>query len=271
MANISLLILTHSEYSDIWFPLFDRFHQFLSIRFQKVYVCCDKKSDIEELKKLYPIDGFYIYTDNMSYPNRMKQALSEIQDEYVLIWHDSNILTDFTDVSSFEKIQQFLGNADVDQLRLHAGSCILPGIQIKDDIYKMRTNDPYLYCVYPTIWKKSSLMKIFYLFPNKTYRQIEDGDIQSYVSTLNNYYVWNLEKCPPRGCAMEVRPHIIKYAKLIVTGRWTMRWDELEITSICNEYHINFHSRGINDSICYNSYLHDCYLKYKQNHVCHCT
>jgi hypothetical protein len=126
----------------------------------------------------------------------------------------------------------------------------------------------YLYSVYPTIWKRSSMMTFVELFPTKTYREIENGDVQAYVSTLKNYYVWNINTSIPMGCSTELTPPVIKYRHFIVAGKWIIKWNQKEILNICKEYNINLHNRGIHDIQCYNMNLQPCYQKYKTNHIC---
>ena len=269
--NIALVISTHSEYSDLWQPLFERFKKYLKITFSSVYICTDTKSESEKILKCnntLSIKKIFYYEDSYSYPMRFKEVLNEINEEYVLIWHDNNILVNDTDINGFNEILKFLEEYQPDQLRLHAGSARVPGFNIKGDIYKMHAYDVFKYSVYPTIWKKNSIQKLFELFPNKIYREIEGGDVQNYTSTLNNYFIWNLEKSPPRGCGTELTPHIIKYIHFVVERQWAERWDKDELIILRDEFNINLSLRGKFDVSCFNSHLPECYNNYKQNHIC---
>jgi hypothetical protein len=266
--DISLLIITHSEYSDLLVPLFDRFKKHLKINFKSTYVCADILSNNDLINSMYNINGIYNYKDNMSYSDRIKEALININEKYLLIWHDNNILNEDTDTEGFKKIEEFINNNYVDQIRLHAGSCKLPGINIKDDIYKMRNDDHYIYSVYPTIWNKQTLIKLFEKFPDKTYRNIEEIDVQDYVSKLENYYLWNAEKSIPKGCSSELLPHIIKYLHVILRGKWILKWYKDDINKLSNEYNIDLNLRGISDNECNNYRLSSFHNFFKVNHIC---
>lgn len=266
--DISLLILTHSDFNDLWIPFFDRLKKYLNISFASCYLCTDINSSKEILNKLYHFDEIYYYEDNWSYPKRMEVALKNIKENYVLVFHDNNILVDFTDIESFQYIEQWIYQNQPDQLRLHAGASETPGNHIYKDIYQMLPTDIYKYSVYPTIWKKVSLQNIFNTFPNKHYRDIENDETQQYILTMKNYYIWNLEKSPPRGCGSEVTPHVIKYLHVILRGQWTLRWDKNEILKISQEYNIDLTKRGFYQLPCWNHNLPKSYYIYKQNHKC---
>jgi len=269
--DIALLILTHSEYSDIWYLFFDRLKRHLKINFAATYLCTDDKSrDIcTDFKNYYNFNDIFYYTSDMSYPNRMKEALATIKESYVLIFHDNNILVADTNVDKFNIIEKILYRDAPDQLRLHAGSARTPGIHIEEDVYKMTPHDPYKYSVYPTIWKKTSIINIFELFHYKSYRDIEDDGTQNYISQLNNYYVWNYEKSPPVGhCASELVPHVIYYRHFILRAKWIKGWNNKELEELIKEYNINSESRGYIICPCTNRLLPDCYHEYKTGHIC---
>jgi hypothetical protein len=266
--DIALLILTHSDYNDLHEALFDRLKKHLKINFAATYLCADMNASSINFDSYYDFNQIFYFTDEMSYPNRMKEALSVITQKYVLIYHDNNILIDDTDIEGFNNIEQVLYRDAPDQLRLHAGSARTPGIHIERDIYKMLPHDDYKYSVYPTIWKKTSIMKIFEMYYYCSYREIECA-VQGYVGTLTNYYVWNLDKCPPVGhCASEITPHILKYAHCTIFRQWPGGMHTDALIQLKKDYNIDFSKRGFHKFPCFNGLLPDAYSKYKNGHTC---
>jgi hypothetical protein len=272
--DIALIILTHSEYSDLWTPLFKRFEKYLNITFSSTYLCVDDAAKNEDFKKLYePIKKVFYFSNETTYPLRFKEVLEETKESYILIWHDNNILINNTDTDSFKYIEEWINNNKPDQLRLHAGSAKLPGQQVYNDIYKMTNTDIYNYSVYPTIWKKETIKDIFNKFPRKIYKKMEEddenGNVQEYIKDFGNYYLWNYDKSLPRGCSTEFTPHIIQYRHFIIWSQWLPEWDYDHLLDLRNEFNIDFSKRGCYiEKFCRTYDLHECYNDYKKSHIC---
>jgi hypothetical protein len=266
--DIALLVYSHSEYYDILEIFCDRLKKYLNVDFAASYLCIDESAQSLNLNSLYNFNDIFYYKPDMSYGNRMKETLSAIKQNYVLIFHENNILIDTTDSEEFHKIEEILYRDAPDQLRLHAGPANVPGIHIEGDVYKMVQNDPYKFSVYPTIWKKTSIIKLFETFHDKSYRDIE-GATHYYTMQLTNYYIWNYDKCPPVGhCASEITPHVIKFAHCIVRGEWTTGWHFDALLQLKKDYNINFKLRGFHNMPCFINNLPSRYNAFKINHVC---
>lgn len=134
---------------------------------------------IEEQKKYFPIECrkyfFYnkdlkidddyetlIYDDKITYANRLYNLLSQIKEDYVLLSHEDMFFYDDVDMEGFDYYYNLLQNNDQ-----FAYLKLLRGGESRDvpelfawGVYKTPENEPYLYCVQPTIWRKSVLLNI---------------------------------------------------------------------------------------------------------------
>lgn len=145
------------------------------------------------------------YNNNDTYPKRVYDCLSKIDDEYILFLHDIDILLDF-DETVINSFYSFLKRHNYDRIDLKYSNNINNGPIIKFDIFNpsdlwendvklLNSNDIYLikqnnindyiYNVNPSIWKRQSLMDILNKFNYKNYRTIEEIDVQIYSSKYN--------------------------------------------------------------------------------------
>ena len=89
--NISFIVYSHSSYSDIWAPFFDRAQKHVSCEFEKYYLFTD--SVPEEVKGIVPSHFQVIaYEDDDSYTERLSKCLSQIETDYCLFHHEDMIL-----------------------------------------------------------------------------------------------------------------------------------------------------------------------------------
>jgi hypothetical protein len=117
-----------------------------------------------------PFDKVLIYDDGKNYSKRLEQSLSQIEEEYILLFHDMDIVVSMDEEKLTELVQRMKErNIDRIDLKIHDGQ---PDLAAYKSLH-------YQFNVNPSIWKRSSLLDIVAKF-DKCYRTIEDLDVQEY-------------------------------------------------------------------------------------------
>ncbi len=160
MIMIPLVCFSHSDYGDILRVQCDYLEPY---RFPK-YLCFNKNIEI------HPFEKVLAYDDSKKYSKRLEQSLSQIEDEYILLFHDMDIVISMDEVK-ISKLVESMKQRGIDRIDLknHDGE---PGIVPYRTLH-------YQYNVNPSIWKRSSLLDVASRF-DKCYRTIEDLDVQEY-------------------------------------------------------------------------------------------
>jgi hypothetical protein len=243
MKKICILFYTHSEYNDLWQMGMDRILKY-GPKYE-IYVTVDKNG--ENIKKLYDFKNIFYYNNADSYATRIINVLDNIEEDYVYIIHDNNVMVGES-YSCVPKIEKFIYENDVDQFRLSNSGLTEPFKNtdvIDEHIYKFKTSDHYQYSVFPAIWKKTSWKKLLSNFLSTPYRLIEERNVQDETRKLNNYFIYN-KNYDFFGCHI---PHYAKFIRIICNGKWFYNGKcsphTTEINKLINEYNIDLNSRGI--------------------------
>lgn len=156
----------------------------------------------------------FFYDGSKPYAHRLIECLSEIDDEYILLCHDIDILFNINEklISEFHK---FLDYHNFDRIDLkHTESInspiiykcnnkenykdwrIVNEVTLDENLYLIKEVNPsnYIYNVNPSIWRKETILEIMKAFPNKNYREIEGMDVQLFSSKYNIYKIFSKEK-----------------------------------------------------------------------------
>jgi hypothetical protein len=168
-----------------------------------------------ELDELYDkYNNVIFYNNNDQYAKRLLTCFNEVEAEYFLFIHDIDILLE-VDSKMIEKFYKFLKLKNYDRIDLkytnkidnttlikvnkdkHINNWgITPNYNIDNGIYLVKQNDPsnYIYNVNPSIWKKESFIKILNNFNNKSYRTIEEMDVQNFSTQFNIFKLYSKNK-----------------------------------------------------------------------------
>jgi hypothetical protein len=145
--------------------------------------------DLDNLYLKY--DKVIFYDDTKPYASRLSMAIDQLDCKYFLFMHDIDILLN-ADNSILESFLPLMDEKSIDRIDLkHTGD--IDGMEILDFGLKgscmVKQTNPgnYIYNVNPSIWKKESFIEILNTFPDKTYRNIEDRDVQNFSSKFNVY------------------------------------------------------------------------------------
>jgi hypothetical protein len=154
------------------------------------------------------------YDDSKSYPQRLSECLNQINDVYVLLCHDIDILINVNE-KLISELHNFLVHNNFDRIDLkHSSSlnstlfyqCTNPmdfntwestdRYHNDDKLYLIRQTNPsdYIYNVNPSIWKRETLLEIMNSFPHKNYRTIEDIDVQIFTQKYTIFKMFSQEK-----------------------------------------------------------------------------
>ena len=186
LPNFNLIVFSHSDYSYLW-PIIEDYVVNIS-QLNPIFVC-NKNNTIDKPK------GFckYIeYDDKLCYSQRWINVLPEIDTKYILVIHDIVIILN-CDVSKINKLVNVIDKHNIDRFSMN----VFDGIQTFYDNnmylcnlnnHLIRSNNYTPYDVRPAIWNRISFLKLWYTFPNETYRNSEiNNDLQNYCRKLKCY------------------------------------------------------------------------------------
>ena len=120
----------------------------------------------------------------------------------------------------------------------------------QEDYYLNEHTDPttYIFNVNPSIWKTSSLLELFTVFNDRTYRNIEYDDVQNYCTKYKIYslYARNVLHCGYLKCLPFYKYlHITHYQRLLrFNGSFKDEFNQSyidaakEYTEIVNKYNL---------------------------------
>ncbi len=132
-----------------------------------------------------------LYDDKKNYSKRVLECLEQIDDEFILFFHDMDILLRYFP-SECEQLVAFMKEHNIDRVDLQysMGSLLDP---IKFQNLTLTRNNSFVYNVNPSIWRRSALMDIMSTF-DYNYRRIEGDDVQAYMRKFNVYRLWSPRK-----------------------------------------------------------------------------
>lgn len=179
----------------------------------------DNNKDLDYIYKNYK--DVIFYKESEPYAERLFNCLQKYNHEYFLLIHDIDILLGTDDVKlvsilDYMKLNK-IDRVDLKHSELYASSSIIDitkdsfnewlkieSDKISDGLYMVKQENPsnYIYNVNPSFWLKSTLMDITGKFKNKSYRNIEDSDVQWYSTNFNIYrlYTTDYKKCGYYNC-----------------------------------------------------------------------
>jgi hypothetical protein len=197
MQNI---IYSHTSYSDILKIQTD----YISKYDNKILFINHNDILTDELYNHY--DKVIFYDDSLQYAQRLNYCIDQIEDEYFTLIHDIDILINM-DISVIDNLYKYMIEKDIDRIDLKYSdklNCEVTDItsnsidewKIVESVgrglflLKQVNVNEYIYNVNPSIWKKTAILNLLGKFPYKTYRDIEQLDVQYYC--LNNFTVYKL-------------------------------------------------------------------------------
>jgi len=190
-----LVCYSHSEYSDVLRVQSDFIHL---VPYEKVLLI-DKPSEL-------PFTKTILYDDTLNFTKKVYTTVSQIQDEYILFYHDNDIILHI-DITDINKMITLMKENNIDRIDLKHYSNNTPGIFTKSTyeinsntsvcVYDKSSTFQYVYNVQPSLWKRSALLDIMNKF-DTTYREIE-GAVQDYCRETKNMAFLSTKTPIPNG------------------------------------------------------------------------
>lgn len=238
--NICILLHTHSDYSDLWDIIFKRFKIYGPN--YDLYVLSNK------IIEQYDTTKTIVYKSHIPFAERILNASTTLDYEYILLMRDSDILVGPTDVIKLSYLEETIKKYDIDSLRLNNSGVNDNDLHniIENDCYYINENSDYLFSLYPTIWKKRSLLDLMKNFKTYKYYDMECKEINNFCKKYKNCFVYN-EACKIRQYN-ERYAHIIKFIHILQHGKWTYVHDPSYVLEIKKEFNIDLTKRGFHNS-----------------------
>jgi len=215
-----------------------------------VTIAVNKGADVSLLEMF----NILYYDDTKTYPSRLVELCKQIQSDYILFFHDIDILLRF-DTSHFESLINWIRSEEVDRFSLGVYPSKNFTHMIEDmPIAKLGLNDcewfvtPY--DVGPSIWNVKTFMSLMEEFKNENYRTIESSGIQQ---RLLEKKVYGFAKKNIQVLFTLGRPFStwFSFCHILVRGKWIPReaWQSYApiLPTLLEYFHIDQGIRGIAD------------------------
>ncbi len=220
MEKVTLLLYTHTEYSDLW-PIFldEPFPRAISR-----IIAMNKTKNTQQLQP-YIDHGFIIhmYDDQLSYSEKIISCLKEIHTPYVWFVHDNDILQSFHQ-KTFDEVIHCLDEQRIDRLMFgivskEGGEIQNPLLHIGRVNYKTTPHFITPYDVGPSIWRVSAFARAMESVKGVGYREIESSEIQNFCK--ENLNMWGFFTHPQQKSSYVIGrpfPESFQYLHLCVRG-----------------------------------------------------
>ena len=152
--------------------------------------------DMSEIYSKY--DKVIFYNNNDAYAKRLLTCVNQLDMDYFLLVHDIDIVVN-VEGYTISKLFDYMQKENVDRIDLKFAEKTYSSIPFSDDLYLVKQLDTnnFIYNVNPSIWRKSALTDVLSKFHYKSYRTIEDMDVQSYC---NKFKVFKLHSSQKMSC-----------------------------------------------------------------------
>jgi hypothetical protein len=143
------------------------------------------------------------YDDTLQYTDRVAQGLENIDGEYILFTHDIDILLNI-DLQIIDKLVTLAEEHNIDRIDLKHTPVLEGAQEYGNEVSLSRVTDvnSYMYNVNPCIWKVDAFKDLLSNFKNRSYRNVEDLDVQKFCLKYNIYkaYSSTFLKCGYYNC-----------------------------------------------------------------------
>lgn len=230
MIIAPLLIYTHSDYKDVWKPLFGQIQKYLPN--QKVIVANNEKSD--DIPSEYDV---VLYDDSKIYTQRLKEILSQLDNKVVMFQHEDMILFNQPDVELINKYVKYVDEGVVDTIKMNYVAGNDTQLNIDNTLI---TNEHSKFSIQPTLIKVNN-----FLYLLETTEPLNIWDFEVAIPDTGKNYIPKLGGERKRGIYHYdsfVYPYV---ATAIVKGKWNYSEYQDELYKIFNEYDIIPINRGM--------------------------
>lgn len=239
MKDLSIVMYSHSDYSDAWKVFFGQINENFHGTATKKYIFADKKA--ERIPEKWE---FVEYDEPLPYNKRVAQCLESVETEYCIFHHEDMPLYSRPDFAKLEMCKNLLETDDLDYVKLIKGGEArdMPYGDYKG-LYKIPHDSQYIFAIQPSIWKVDSLKLVYEKTMVNHIREFEPRaqEICKYFK-IKGLYTHDGE--PKRGelhWDTSIYPYI---ATAIVKGKWNLSQYEKELGTLLKKYIIDPSDRG---------------------------
>ncbi len=195
--SVAFLFYSHTEYKDLWPILADNIKK-LPTQPNK-YICINETNeDYEVLNTNFTKVIRYKY--ELSYPQKLLYVLSQINEKYVVLIHDNDLIVSF-DNNDYYELMELIYKKNIHRCMFGVVGNNQPEFELeKFSIGTSKLSTPHHmtpYDVGPSIWNKYELEKALETVKDYQYRNIEQSPIQSYCLEKLNMYGFYKHKIYP--------------------------------------------------------------------------
>ena len=245
LSEMSSILYTHTSYKDVW-PLFlGQWEKHFSL-YQNCYAFVNESDGDMDL-----VWNERIYDEDRPYRLRVVECLDDginPGSEFCLFMHEDMILYKNISVNMIETILHFMKDSPgVDCVKLCKGGDTVTSQNAEHPyLHQIMRTSPWIFSIQPSIWRKSSLWKLYNEVPGKTIWEFETN-AQDYCRQAKNkmliYHYYNDE--PKRG-RLHWDSDVFPYMNAISKGKWIMSEYKTELGPLLNEYGMDAEIRGTN-------------------------
>lgn len=225
----AIVIYTHTDYSDIWNPLFSRMKKYMNSYKVNIFVNQEHES-IPSNYNVITYDSKLIYTERLNY------CLKQLDDELILFLHEDMILYDKPLHEEISRLSELFSSNDLNSIKL---------IYVRGNDYPSYIDDKLIYnnsskfSIQPTITTKSYMLQL------TTKYKLNIWDFETAIKNSGNDFMYKTGNEILRGmhhCDSIIFPYI---ATAIVKGKWNESEYKNELNDIFTEFNIDKTIRGV--------------------------
>jgi hypothetical protein len=244
MTRLTYCLITHTSYIDI-------LHIYLhtnkrNLSFLPITIAInDKQWLLDTYGSEFSFQNVIEYDDTLLYGARMKFILEQIDTEYVLVNHDSNVVVEPVQEQFIHQAIAHMDTHGVDQLRLSDSG--ISNVDYDDQpFHRLNPETDYIFSAMTSMWRRTSLLALYTRFHDHTMRCIECAPIQQYTAKLNSWY------CSSKKDIVQLPlMHSILYwfptVHVTHLGKWTTQahGNRKYIEALSKEFEIDLNVRGM--------------------------
>ena len=194
----------------------------------------------EELK----LSGnFFYYEDDLFYPLRLLNILSNINSEIIVLDHEDMILYDKANLDEINKALNLIENKNLDSIRFIKNINAKYNEIENSEVEIIDKNSEWIFSIQPSIWRRDSLISLLKRNLNVNIWQLEYKS-QKVVRKLGlniGVLAGNGKKRGKFHCDSEHYPFI---ATALFKGKWTISEYPIELKKLFTKYKIDPLIRG---------------------------
>tara|TARA_R110000851_G_scaffold305992_1_gene464176 strand:+ start:1197 stop:1916 length:720 start_codon:yes stop_codon:yes gene_type:complete len=236
---IPLIFYSHSDYSDVWAPMFAQAEKYL--KGYKKYLFTDQSTE--------DLDNEWIiikYDDSLPYQKRMLHCLEQVEEGIILFHHEDMFLFGQPNEEKLKQLVSLVGNGDIDIVKLARASYDASHPLIRNTTHENVYENPnnLKFAIQPSICKKEKLELIY----SKTYGN-SIWEFEANSSMICDYFniktgmTWE-EEDNKRGMFHWDSGIYPYFATAIVKGKWSIKEYGDLLGDILEENKIEISKRG---------------------------